>query len=402
MTIVKSLSDSAAGLAIESRACWRRAGRHGWRPLALVLVLCAPAAAQPSSQSGSWMSTWSAGPPAPGLEPSAWLGRRGIGMSLGGSLAFDVGDRIPLGASLGSGWPVLELRAQGARPSLQQSGGSQAFSARLHFLGPDYGAWLASSGFQVDHTHGVMPLLGAGTWLERGRLSFATQVVQLLRPLRIARPEPASRAPGDTVVLGVDRTRAAATGEDVRLLTGAETSVTWVIQRLVLQSRLGVAVGAHHGPARWGELAAVYRASSALGVFMRVRATTGAPAALEAVTEPHAVLGIQLALSPAPAAGGQARAAPGQSFRLQSLHGSGCRITLGVRGRRIEVSSDATEWIPLQARRVAPDRWEVILALSPGVHRIAVRVDGGPWQAPAGLPSAPDEFGGEVGVITVE
>src|SRR5207244_1421742 len=149
MTIVKSLSDSAAGLAIESRACWRCAGRHGWRPLALVLVLvlCAPAAAQPSSQSGSWMSTWSAGPPAPGLEPSAWLGRRGIGMSLGGSLAFDVGDRVPPGAGLGSGWPVLELRAQGARPSLQQSGGSRALSARLHFLGPDYGAWLASSGF---------------------------------------------------------------------------------------------------------------------------------------------------------------------------------------------------------------------------------------------------------------
>jgi hypothetical protein len=44
----------------------------------------------------------------------------------------------------------------------------------------------------------------------------------------------------------------------------------------------------------------------------------------------------------------------------------------------------------------------VVLVLNPGVHRLAVRFDGGAWQAPAGLPTAPDGFGGEVGLLIVE
>ena len=405
MTIVKSMPDSAGATGPATASRLRRCtGHRGWWALALLIFVCAPATADPlgNESPGSWMSTWSNGPPVPGLEPSVWLGRRGIGASLGGSLVLDADNVFPPGDGVFSRGPLLELGARGARASMQQPGDSRAFSARLHLLGPERGAWLASSGFQVDHTHGVMPLLGAGAWLERGRLTFATQVVQLVSPLRVARPEPAAEGPVDTVGLSQGKTRGSVTGEDVRLLTGAETSVTWAIQRFVLQSRLGVAVGAHHGPARWGELGAAYRASPGLGLFMRVRATTGAPAALEAVTEPQALLGIQLAVGSAAATSRQVRAAPGQSFKLDALDGSRYRITLGARGRRVELSSDVTAWIPLAARRVAPDRWEVTLVLSPGVHRIAVRVDGGPWQPPAGLPSAPDGFGGEVGIITVQ
>jgi hypothetical protein len=40
--------------------------------------------------------------------------------------------------------------------------------------------------------------------------------------------------------------------------------------------------------------------------------------------------------------------------------------------------------------------------LPPGVHTLAVRVDGGAWGAPPGLPAADDGFGGEVGTLVVE
>ena len=327
-------------------ACWS---------LALLALVGGPVTAQPLGNElpGSWMSTWSNGPPSPGFQPSAWLGRRGVGASLGGNLVFDIGGDHVLAPGDGAGFrgPVLELRAQGARTSLQQSGGARAFSGRLHLVRPEYGLWLASSGFQADHTHGVLPLLGAGTWLERGRLTFATQVLQLLSPVRTARPEPTSKAPSDTA--GTTRLEPGrgplGAGEDVRLLTGGEASVT-----------------------------------------------------LEAVPGPQAVFGIRLAVGPTPPNRGASPAEAPRGLRLEALEGSRYRLELVLQGRSVEVSSDATEWIPLAAHQVAPGRWEATLVLSPGVHRIAIRVDGGPWQAPPGLPAAPDGFGGEVGLVTVD
>ena len=34
-----------------------------------------------------------------------------------------------------------------------------------------------------------------------------------------------------------------------------------------------------------------------------------------------------------------------------------------------------------------------------GVHHINIRIDGGPWIAPPGLPSIRDGFNGEIGVL---
>jgi hypothetical protein len=45
--------------------------------------------------------------------------------------------------------------------------------------------------------------------------------------------------------------------------------------------------------------------------------------------------------------------------------------------------------------------WEILLPLAPGVHRVNVRLDGGPWIVPAGTRSEPSDFGGVVGVIVV-
>jgi hypothetical protein len=329
--------------------------------------------------------------------------RRGIGAGLGGNLVFDVdGEQaltaheevMPVGL-------VLELAARGAGARLQGSRASAgALSARLHWAMPRSGAWLATSGFEVDPTRGMLPLIGAGAWVERGRLTLTTQLVHLLDRLRsessAQAPRPDSSRGGPEVDAPIGTSE-----EDTRLMTGAETSLTWALDRWDLQSRAGFAVSLHHRPARWGELRADYHLRNGLGLFGRVRSTTRVPTALEAQTETNGAVGVQLAIGAGPALRVQPRSR-GPEFTMRPLGGSRYRLTLELQGSIVEVSSDATEWVSLAATRVATDRWEVELDLSPGVHRIASRVDGVSWRAPAGLPSTLDEFGGEVGLIVVQ
>lgn len=66
----------------------------------------------------------------------------------------------------------------------------------------------------------------------------------------------------------------------------------------------------------------------------------------------------------------------------------------------VELMADFTDWAPI-ALAQSPDAWTLSLAVPPGLHRVAIRVDGGDWIAPPGLPHATDELGGVVGLITV-
>jgi len=43
----------------------------------------------------------------------------------------------------------------------------------------------------------------------------------------------------------------------------------------------------------------------------------------------------------------------------------------------------------------------VTLPIAPGVHRLAIRVDGDRWTTPPGVVTVADEFQGTVGVIVV-
>ncbi|HXE82118.1 MAG TPA: hypothetical protein VN513_02155 [Gemmatimonadales bacterium] len=78
------------------------------------------------------------------------------------------------------------------------------------------------------------------------------------------------------------------------------------------------------------------------------------------------------------------------------------RLTLyAPDARAVEISGDFTDWQPVQLQRSATkrDAWEGAFRIAPGIHRINVRRDGGPWTAPAGTTRSADDFGGEVGVF---
>jgi hypothetical protein len=67
---------------------------------------------------------------------------------------------------------------------------------------------------------------------------------------------------------------------------------------------------------------------------------------------------------------------------------------------QVEVMGDFTDWLPVAMERRG-DVWRIERALSPGLHRLMIRVDGGEWTTPMNLPRAKDELGGFVGLVTV-
>jgi hypothetical protein len=66
----------------------------------------------------------------------------------------------------------------------------------------------------------------------------------------------------------------------------------------------------------------------------------------------------------------------------------------------VEVATSATEWKPQRLTREG-SAFNMRLTLSSGMHRIAVRVNGGEWRAPRGLVAASDDFGGAAGLVVI-
>jgi len=67
----------------------------------------------------------------------------------------------------------------------------------------------------------------------------------------------------------------------------------------------------------------------------------------------------------------------------------------------VEIVGDFTDWEPVAMASTPNGDWRLELVIAPGPHRVAIRVDGGPWRVPPNLPHVADDFGGEVGIVIV-
>ena len=67
---------------------------------------------------------------------------------------------------------------------------------------------------------------------------------------------------------------------------------------------------------------------------------------------------------------------------------------------RVEYSASFTSWAPVPLARDGT-RFHARLVLPAGTHRVSVRVNGGPWQPPAGMARVDDELGGAAGLVVV-
>jgi hypothetical protein len=68
--------------------------------------------------------------------------------------------------------------------------------------------------------------------------------------------------------------------------------------------------------------------------------------------------------------------------------------------RHVEVMGDFTDWEPVE---LAPDgdMFSRAVTMSPGTHRVVVRIDGGEWHPAANTPAVDDDLGGRVGLVVV-
>ncbi len=90
------------------------------------------------------------------------------------------------------------------------------------------------------------------------------------------------------------------------------------------------------------------------------------------------------------------------AFQVDEADRGARRLRVRVPGARsVELAGDFTNWQPIALERGDMDQWYVTLAIAPGMHRVAIRIDGDTWTTPPGIPAIADEFQGTVGVIIV-
>ena len=71
------------------------------------------------------------------------------------------------------------------------------------------------------------------------------------------------------------------------------------------------------------------------------------------------------------------------------------------RAASVELAADFTDWQPVRLRPAGRGTWRLDLALAPGLYRLNIRIDGGPWSVPRGATPQTDEFGSVVGLVVV-
>ena len=67
----------------------------------------------------------------------------------------------------------------------------------------------------------------------------------------------------------------------------------------------------------------------------------------------------------------------------------------------VQIMGDFTDWQSVALTRLRDDLWHVVLPVASGSHFVEVRVNGGPWRAPALTTRIADDFGGEMGLLLV-
>ena len=119
----------------------------------------------------------------------------------------------------------------------------------------------------------------------------------------------------------------------------------------------------------------------------------------------YASLGMMLAYWPIPrgAVMVETPASLVHAFELRPAGPTLQRVTARIGGvESVEIMGDFSDWTPLQMIRRGRDQWELLVPMKTGVRQINMRIDGGVWIAPPGMPTMKDDFGGQVGVHVVK
>jgi hypothetical protein len=207
--------------------------------------------------------------------------------------------------------------------------------------------------------------------------------------------------PGDTLGTDPQPRDTTALGS---ALTDAVVSGRWRLGTVGFDASLGRRFGrSAPGLTLWGVSA--YRGITPLLEFVASAGRSGSDPVTAVPGSRYFALGLRLRLragSP-PLLLPPTTTADAAPFHLGPALGSGREIVLRLAGaHQVELAGDFTDWRPILLDPWGEGAWRTVVTIPPGLHRLAVRVDGGVWHAPPGLRPITSEFGGEVAEIVVE
>ena len=324
-----------------------------------------------------------------------WEHARGRGfLSVRGTyLRFESGRRSLDGSATGSWFTPLARHWRGelgAAAGASEYANIASFShgqvdARLHVMGGDRGGWIAATLGRSSFGGGARPVtvVALGMWLLR---ADKTMFVSLDRSLI-----------GDTAY------------------TDLRSSARWRRARVVFEGVVGVRVWSRGGGRGvFGEgSATVTLGPQAAIVLSAGRYPTDAVSGSIAgryVTAAVRLGTISVHRPPAPAFpatvhSSEPNGSTVTNTRLEiQVQADDVRLTVYAPGATaVELSGDFTDWrpVPLSRSPASAGAWVASFRISPGIHRINVRRDGGPWIAPGGTTRSADDYDGEVGVFVL-
>jgi hypothetical protein len=256
--------------------------------------------------------------------------------------------------------------------------------ARLHLMDGDRGGWVGATLGRSAFGSGPRPVtvVALGVWLLRtDRTLFVSLDRSFVGETAYTDLRSSARWRAAGIVLeGIVGARVWSRGGGRGLF--GEGSATLTLGR---QAALVVSAGRYPTDAVSGSIAGRYvTAALRLGTISVRR-----PPAPVFLASPHA-------------SGSNGSITTDTRLEIQERQDDDVRLTLYAPGATaVEISGDFTDWrpVPLSRNPGNGDAWWATFRIPPGMHRINVRRDGGPWMAPGGTTRSVDDYDGEVGVF---
>lgn len=295
--------------------------------------------------------------------------------------------------------------------------------ARLHYMAEKGGVWLGSGVSRPLRVAAASTInvSSGGAWTKLGPTTlrgtvtsfYFTKIVDTTTFERRGYEGSVACASAPAAPIGKDEILPNLTGGGSAgcsyssRLTDVEGSVHWQHRFIEVTMRgghrFGPSVDIEPERPRWGSVQVAYWITSQVAAVAGSgrepsQPSRGLPA------RDYTSLGIMLAYWPIPRQTVLV-ASPASLVRAFELRPAGIalqRLTARIGGvEKVEIMGDFTDWAPVPLTRRGRDHWELLIPMSPGVHQINLRIDGGKWIAPPGIPSIKDGFNGHVGVLVI-
>jgi hypothetical protein len=284
------------------------------------------------------------------------------------------------------------------------SGGMRAYLA----TGSRARAWVGRTFGRASSLGARRPLrrteIGGSAVLGTVQLEFTLANTSVDRSYMLGPVDPREGPTVDTLSSNPDAEPNGQHRVDRIALTDAVLSGSWRFRSLTFDASLGRRFGRFTPETTiWG-----LSASRDIAPALALVAAAGRAGSDPVTSVPGAryfAVGLRLKVGASVLPAVPARTAADESapFRIGPAVAAGREIVIQApEAGAVELAGDFTDWKPVALRRWGEHAWRVLLPVPPGLHRLAVRIDGGEWHAPPGTRAIESEFGGQVAEVVVE